>query len=567
MSMYFFPTPYDDELLYSVLARYSIQSGNNKEIHNFDDMFATRNVIASAELPGNLNVLISNMPLNAPYTADGFIIKHSLFPFLASFVPEKRAKDVIQNMKAGDVANIYNRLGLTASNILNNRYFRFCPRCVQEDIKEFGETYWHRIHQITGVFVCPKHEELIYDSTVLMRGKNRQSYIPATKKNCFIKRVNTFSDDTFKKLLWIAKDIEQILSKPFTFQSIQKHKYIYMEKLIEKGFANLNTMVHQKRLRQALNEFWGEEVLHLLQSPIIVNRDCLWLSNLVRDNEISTQPIRHLLLLRMLDIHITDILDNQLYSGIEKGHKEQWEDKLIQLSKEKLSIREMAVVLDSTPVTVRKHIDRLGIEPFWKYNGGGRYVHKAYKDTNEFQRRRRNARKKWLDLMQMNLHLSRNNLRKLDEGVYTWLVKHDKKWLYDNSPTVKNHYSSLDWNERDEELLPKVQKIVKDMKKGVPERVSWAIIGGKLGINGWFSKRKDKMPKVRNYLEPVEETLQDFQVRKIKWAIEELEREGSSIFKWKVLEKAGVKTRYVGDIKDRVSHILMGKGYDKDLLD
>ena len=70
MGMYFFPTPCEDELLYSVFARYCVQSGNPNAIQNFDDMFGTRNVIASIELSGKLDALISNMPINSLYTSD-----------------------------------------------------------------------------------------------------------------------------------------------------------------------------------------------------------------------------------------------------------------------------------------------------------------------------------------------------------------------------------------------------------------------------------------------------------------------------------------------------------------
>ena len=373
MGMYFFPTPYEDELLYSVFARYCVQSGNANAIQNFDDMFGTRNVIASIEIPGKLDALISNMPLNTFYTADYFIFKHTLFPFLASFVPEERAKEVIQNMKGGSVANAYNMLGLTASSIVSNKYFRFCPRCKEEDIRTYGEIYWHRLHQIIGVFVCPKHKEPLCDSTVLMRGVNRQAYIPATMDNCLIKELGSFSDDILEKLLWIAEDIQYILEKEFIFQSIKKHKYIYMEKLIDKGFANLNTMVHQKKLRKAIYEFWGGEVLEMLQSPIDCNKDCHWLNSLVRDNGFTSQPIRHLLVARAMGIDIVDLLDNKLYNGIEKGHKEQWEEKLRTLCNGEFSIREIALALDSTATTIRRNVDKLGIEPFWKYNGGGMF--------------------------------------------------------------------------------------------------------------------------------------------------------------------------------------------------
>ena len=566
MTMYFFPTPYKDELLYSVFARYCVQSGNVNAIQNFDDMFGTRNAIASIELSGKLDALVANMPLNTLYTSDYFIFKHTLFPFLASFVPEERAKDVMKNMKNGDVANAYNMLGLTASSISYNKYFRFCPECMKEDIKNYGETYWHRLHQITGVFICPKHKEVLYNSTALMRGANRQAYIPSTVDNCLVKEMKSFSEDTFNKLLWIAEDIKSILNKKFTFQSLKKHNYIYMEKLIEKGFANLNTMVHQKKVRKVIYEFWGEEVLQLLQSPINVNKNCYWLSSLVRDNEITSQPIRHLIVARALGINILDLLDNESHNKIGISHKEQWEDKLIELCKQDLSLREIAKALDSTPKTIRKNIDRLGIEPFWKYNGGGMFIYKDYKDTEDFKIRQKNARAKWLDLMKKNPKLSRNNLKKLDEGVYTWLIRHDNEWLDNNSPTIKNQYKPIDWNQRDEELLPQVKEVVIRMQEGKPERIRWTTIGGKLGINGWFSKRKDKLPKVKAYLDSVEETLQDFHIRKIKWAIEELENEGLTITKWKLIEKSGVNVKYIADIRDRVSHVLKEKGYDEDLL-
>jgi len=437
---------------------------------------------------------------------------------------------------------------------------------MEEDINYHGEYYWHRMHQITGVFVCPQHKELLYDSAVLMRGTNRQAYIPATKENCLIEEVKSFSEDTFKKLLWIAEDVQAIFNRKFAFQSIKKHKYIYMERLIDRGYANLNTMVHQKKLQQDLKKFWGEEVLQLLQSPIDDNKSCLWLNSLVRDNHITSQPIRHLLVARFLGIDMKELLNNSLYKNIEKSHREKWEEKLMELSTKKMSIREIAIALDSTPKTIRKNIDKLRIEPFWKYNGGGRYVHMAYEVTEEFKERKKSARRKWLDLMAKNPELSRNNLRKLDEGLYTWLIRHDNKWLNANVPTIRNHYESVDWELKDEELLLQIKDVIREMNIGKPKRVRWSTVGGKLGINGWLSKRKDKLPQVKAYLDSREETLQDFHIRKIKWAIEELEKEGLTITKWKVLEKAGVNARYIPAIKGRINKVLTEKGYDGDLL-
>ena len=92
--MNFFPTPYPDEILYSTMARYCMRSGNIKEIHNFEDLFGTRNCIAIMELPTRLDALVENMPMGTKYTAEYFIYKHTLFPFLAAFIPKERAEKI-----------------------------------------------------------------------------------------------------------------------------------------------------------------------------------------------------------------------------------------------------------------------------------------------------------------------------------------------------------------------------------------------------------------------------------------------------------------------------------------
>jgi len=83
-----------------------------------------------------------------------------------------------------------------------------------------------------------------------------------------------------------------------------------------------------------------------------------------------------------------------------------------------------------------------------------------------------------------------------------------------------------------------------------PTKYNIPTIGGKLGVNGWLSKRKDKLPITKAYIESMMESITDFQVRKIKWAIDELERQGIELTKWNLVEMAGVKPKYFKDILD-----------------
>lgn len=46
------------------------------------------------------------------------------------------------------------------------KYMRYCPLCAAIDRKKYGETYWHRKHQLPGVEICLEHRCRLEDSSV-----------------------------------------------------------------------------------------------------------------------------------------------------------------------------------------------------------------------------------------------------------------------------------------------------------------------------------------------------------------------------------------------------------------
>lgn len=562
----FFPVPYPDEVLYSTLARYCMRSGNIKEIHNFEDLFGTRNCIAVMELPTQLDALIENMPVNTKYTAEYFIFKHTLFPFLAAFIPQERAKKIIQTMRNGEGAVSYIRIGLISNSIILNKYFRFCPECFKEDVERFGEPYWHRSHQITGVFVCSKHKMPLYNSTELIRAGNRQRYIGASHGNCIVEKEISYSNDLMKKMLWMAEDAEILLNNQFGFKEPEWFRNQFRVKLVEKGYARMNNYIHQKKLKQDFVDFYGHEYLQLVQSPVL-NNSGGWLSDMVRKNNRTTYAVRYLLLARFLGISVTDLFNTKLGFNDEDennidAYQVLWDQRLIELAQSGLSIRDIADILKASTKTIRKAIDRLGIEPFWKYNGGGKYLHQKYTDTEEFNIKREEFRRKWLQLHVQYPDKSSNKIRRNNDGLYAWLKKYDGKWLEGNYRRIKTSVNTVDWAKRDAELLPKVKEVIKEMKEGKPERITWTTIGSKLGISGWLSKKKEKLPMTKSYIESELESMEEYHIRKIKWGIEELEKQGKEMTLWNLAETAGVKPRYMKEIYKEIEQVLNKKGYD-----
>lgn len=168
--MHFFPTPYPDEILYSILARYSIRCGIASNQLIIGSIFSKPTAGAIMELPFNLYALEANLPVNCSNTAEKLIEKHTLYPFFTAFLPKERAISIKKLMLEDSGTMIYGKAGIMGMKVPLNLYLRFCPQCFKEDIETYGEAYWHRLHQVPCVIVCPTHRILLHNSTVLVTG-------------------------------------------------------------------------------------------------------------------------------------------------------------------------------------------------------------------------------------------------------------------------------------------------------------------------------------------------------------------------------------------------------------
>lgn len=180
----FFPTPYPDELLYSVLARYHMRSANISPKVTLKELVNSTNAVATFDLPSHIESLISNLPVLSTHTAESLIKFHTLYPLYKPFLLPERAKLIYKSMCKDFSGDIHSRTGIMASTIPLIKFFRFCPTCVREDYVNCGEYYWHRIHQIRGVLVCPIHKVLLQNSSVKAKGNNRHEFIAADFDNC-----------------------------------------------------------------------------------------------------------------------------------------------------------------------------------------------------------------------------------------------------------------------------------------------------------------------------------------------------------------------------------------------
>lgn len=166
----FLPIIYEDELLYSVIARYQRMCGMISKQALLKDMFGKRIVMKSIFFPQYLNAFINNLPPNSMITSKELITKHTMFPFYTAFLSEEKAQMIFEMMAEGSGKGIESAIGFGGSKVKMHSYLRYCPICFKRDNVKLGESYFRRSHQIVGAMYCLKHQVLLKDTTVLSNG-------------------------------------------------------------------------------------------------------------------------------------------------------------------------------------------------------------------------------------------------------------------------------------------------------------------------------------------------------------------------------------------------------------
>ncbi|MBN3879587.1 MULTISPECIES: TnsD family transposase [unclassified Nostoc] len=299
----YFPEPYPDELLYSICARFQYRLNYPSQRLIIQDLFQTKNAIAIFDLPSRLHRLVTALPPGCCYTVDYFIQNHTLLPFYSPFLPPERLQLVREDMCGDNGSKIHTRLGIVAGFIEMPSHLRFCPVCMEDDRKQFGECYWHRLHQLPGVEVCSTHGVFLEKSVVLTH--NRRRIYEFTSAEQAIKVISPRPIDPLnsghKILLKIARDIDWLLNNCRFVPDLEALYQKYLS--LVKNNPELVTYTGRIRVQELLRLFknyYPSQVLDWLQCPLDEKIRDNWLAQLVRFPKRVHHPLRHLLFIHFL---------------------------------------------------------------------------------------------------------------------------------------------------------------------------------------------------------------------------------------------------------------------------
>lgn len=291
--MFYFPWPYPDEVLGSLLVRACRHTGLpfTQIIHQLAG-HSDRSYV-SFLLPQFLVELGRETGLS-PIS---LLREHTVFPYVTSFRPHVQVTKLERSMLSGQ-AHMSSTTRLVTKALPFRRY---CASCVAEDLAQYGESYWHRVHLLPSVHVCPRHAlPLIVTGINARRGDGEESrhwnYELPQEVEGESKQLSLSAD----LLLELARRSRLLLDHRRTSRHDRPGKYCRAAK--SKGYVDQKGQVSGLAMAHDLHAFYGSSLLEEAHCGYALQDGRSWPVLMVREQPgIPFSPVKHILLQTFLD--------------------------------------------------------------------------------------------------------------------------------------------------------------------------------------------------------------------------------------------------------------------------
>lgn len=536
MILPYFPAPYPDELLYSLLARYHRHTCSTSPKQTLEDLFGSRNVRATVDLPGHLAALSSHLPPDRRLTPERLAAEFTLFPYYVAFQPPMVVASVHSALIGGRAGSIHMHLGITASTVAAPTALRYCPTCHTEALTRWGERFWRRAHQLPGVVVCPDHGVPLVDSSVVPGLGHQHEFIAADEQTCRSKFASPACVDhggCGTILVEIAMRSAVLLNRQPQGVDPADLTAQYRNAMIDRQLASASGRVDQRRLHATFVAVFAST-----HSMLPELQDTAWLTSIVRKHGHAFHPLHHILFSLLLDrcTPLPEIVRPTLRRIVATT---EFKNRLRDLVSQGAGLRATARALAVDTNTIRLHVAKLSLDTPWRPLARSRA---APKDDP-----RPSIRERWLELQRQEPQLGRKGLARQLPAEHIWLYRHDRVWLDVHSPaTLTRSLPAIrvDWAAVDHNLATALRESAELVRYlSPPVRITLAELERRLGRSGWIEKRRRKLPKTLAVLAYAVESVETFQLRRIAWAKEALEGSEGSASAWKVHRLAKLPSR------------------------
>lgn len=302
-----FPPLYADESIWSGCARYVERMGVTRTAVLLQEVFGAGGHTWAMDMPVGLSQFHTALPIGYPETADGLVESHTAYRYYAPFLPGDRVGQLREIIEMGG-KKFRQLLACRRTSLNLPEYLRYCPSCAVEERRQLGECYWHRLHQLPGVEVCPAHEVWLESTQEFAWdvGDERPFITAERVVPQKMPRLVSERDPERDTLLWVARESAWLLTHSCPSKGCESFPQRYRYLLAERGWGTF-------RKRLAWAPFW-KAFLRIHPLPVLRRLDghARSLSTgrgiraLLRFPRRAMPPIYHLLLIHFLGLSVEE---------------------------------------------------------------------------------------------------------------------------------------------------------------------------------------------------------------------------------------------------------------------
>ena len=165
-----------DETLYSLCSRYHRVSGNRLASTTCKTLFGHATQGCAHDFPARLDHFTAAAG-PALGTVEEIVEHHTLLPLYLRFATTALSEKAVVASRETSAGQLKFQLGLLTSRFRANHPLKACPTCMAEDARDHATPYWHREHQLPGVWVCLRHGCWLQSSDLKATGVSRFQWI------------------------------------------------------------------------------------------------------------------------------------------------------------------------------------------------------------------------------------------------------------------------------------------------------------------------------------------------------------------------------------------------------